>query len=1109
METTQQISENSAGREYIAFISYRHKPLDKQAAEKIQRAIEHYTVPREYRAQTGGKRLGKVFRDEDELPVSSSLSDSITYALDHSQYLIVICTPDLPKSAWCEQEIRYFTEKYGRDRVIAVLVDGQPQESFSPLLLHTYDEAGNITGDTEPLAANIAGKNHSIDRGAFRKEIVRVYASLIGCPFDALWQRERRRKMNRLFALVGASAVLLAGFSAVVLSKNAEITRQYDQIASQNEQITEQNRQITEQNDQITEQNEQITEQNLTLQRQLSSMQVDAGYTALSQYDIKKALESGLEALIPDEGGEELYDRRVRALFADALGAYDFEKSRTEKIYSQSVPITQLLAVKSEKKLLIADEVGSIHCIEVPSGNLLWEQFPHYSSIYDKSCELILPATNEFVLCKGSDFVSAYSLEDGTELWRYDYTSYRNGYSGYRGTGLRALSPDGKTLVLLDGNPDKEENSLLTAVDTSTGKKKAQIDLSSKDARILASVTDKWFYNTADFSKDGKRLAVAVFSQCLDENGEDKYIDGKGSTKEHRCDYYLIDTESWEILHDVYLDGFYNYGNSISYGCVLEEGTYNLLCAQYRSEFGGIVINTMNWEKEEYNTNTTTQTIPADDGIFYDDPYTNCAVPVLASGNRVAISSGSTLYLFNRDGTLYRGYAFTDAVLDAWWDDDVGQTITVLLASGAMIVYDSEKGYDAEDYSQGGVYRAQAFADGILDTEFLYDSKPDPDSMVVHTMREDTGSVLLTRIHTDTGRTELLKQPENANSYSGYVLLSPSGNRLFLFYYNSSTGYTVGVYDPVTYENLELVSFPELWGEPCVMDDTHFIIDNVIYGLDGSEETLKPQTGVSKRAFEISNDCESRILSSGKVLTVSEVLAGDTGMTYCWLDGVALEIDPKAGSSTKIPKSGANGLVIATPQGADQEMVVLDSGSGEIVTVENPYPASDTLLAIGTEKRVFAVCDRSQITVFNLETSVADVLDYEYAAREIQSLCFVPGDEYLLILTVSGRLDCWELSADTQVFSDTFKVYDTYAVSAWADHERDEIHVLLKSESSKYGRWIGIDQKAWIKIGESENVFLYLPQNGSLVEYNDEKYRVKEVYSLDRLAQIAREKLKG
>ena len=34
------MSSKGQAEEYIAFISYRHKPLDKSAAERIQRSIE-------------------------------------------------------------------------------------------------------------------------------------------------------------------------------------------------------------------------------------------------------------------------------------------------------------------------------------------------------------------------------------------------------------------------------------------------------------------------------------------------------------------------------------------------------------------------------------------------------------------------------------------------------------------------------------------------------------------------------------------------------------------------------------------------------------------------------------------------------------------------------------------------------------------------------------------------------------------------------------------------------------------------------------------------------------------------------------------------------------
>ena len=91
---------------YIAFISYRHMKLDTAVAKRLHRLLEHYRVPLRFR-KNGAKRLGKVFRDEDELPISSDLNADIYTALDRSDFLIVICTPETPKSMWARREIEY------------------------------------------------------------------------------------------------------------------------------------------------------------------------------------------------------------------------------------------------------------------------------------------------------------------------------------------------------------------------------------------------------------------------------------------------------------------------------------------------------------------------------------------------------------------------------------------------------------------------------------------------------------------------------------------------------------------------------------------------------------------------------------------------------------------------------------------------------------------------------------------------------------------------------------------------------------------------------------------------------------------------------------------
>ena len=72
-----QASGQTGERNYKAFISYRHKPLDMETAKKLHRRIEQYVIPKELR-RNGEKKLGLVFRDQDELPISNNLTENIS-----------------------------------------------------------------------------------------------------------------------------------------------------------------------------------------------------------------------------------------------------------------------------------------------------------------------------------------------------------------------------------------------------------------------------------------------------------------------------------------------------------------------------------------------------------------------------------------------------------------------------------------------------------------------------------------------------------------------------------------------------------------------------------------------------------------------------------------------------------------------------------------------------------------------------------------------------------------------------------------------------------------------------------------------------------------------
>lgn len=94
------------------------------------RALETYRTPKPLQSEAFPDRLGHLFRDEDEIPASSDLSDQIKDALARSDHLIVVCSADTPGSRWVRREIELFQEMGKGDRIIPLLIAGEPESSF-------------------------------------------------------------------------------------------------------------------------------------------------------------------------------------------------------------------------------------------------------------------------------------------------------------------------------------------------------------------------------------------------------------------------------------------------------------------------------------------------------------------------------------------------------------------------------------------------------------------------------------------------------------------------------------------------------------------------------------------------------------------------------------------------------------------------------------------------------------------------------------------------------------------------------------------------------------------------------------------------------------------
>lgn len=210
---------DDATPKFAAFISYSH--ADAAIAAWLHRAIEGYRVPGALVGTEGTHgpvpaRVGRVFRDEEELGAAADLSPAIGAALADAAALIVVASPRAAQSFWVGKEIAGFKQRHPDRPVLALIADGVPgdpeRECFPEPLRFRVDETGAVDRSVaqEPLAPDL----QKMDRDVARMKLI---SGLIGVPFDALVSRERRRTRRRMIIAGAAASVIIAVLATTVL----------------------------------------------------------------------------------------------------------------------------------------------------------------------------------------------------------------------------------------------------------------------------------------------------------------------------------------------------------------------------------------------------------------------------------------------------------------------------------------------------------------------------------------------------------------------------------------------------------------------------------------------------------------------------------------------------------------------------------------------------------------------------------------------------------------------------------------------------------------------------------------------------------------------------
>lgn len=214
----------SSHQRYMAFLSYSHD--DEKDAAWLHENLEEFRVPKRLIGQLTDvgpvpKRLSPIFRDRHELAAAADLGEEIEEAIAGSRFLIVLCSMSAAQSHWINEEIKCFKRLHREDRVLAVILDGEPfasdlpgrehEECFPPALRFHCDRKGRLTAQrAEPLAADLRESGDGRYMG-----LLKTAAGMLGVGLDDLAQREAHRRQRRMTIITAASLAGMLGTSGL------------------------------------------------------------------------------------------------------------------------------------------------------------------------------------------------------------------------------------------------------------------------------------------------------------------------------------------------------------------------------------------------------------------------------------------------------------------------------------------------------------------------------------------------------------------------------------------------------------------------------------------------------------------------------------------------------------------------------------------------------------------------------------------------------------------------------------------------------------------------------------------------------------------------------
>lgn len=1064
-------------RSYIAFISYRHTKRDAAIAKRVHTLIENYIIPKSLRKD--GKKLGVVFRDEEELPIASDLSESIRMALDASRYLIVICSPEANESPWVKREVNYFLKNHDAQDAFVVLADGEPKDVFPRELTYVLNKRTGEFQEVEPLAMDVRADSIGAALKKTNTYIKKLYAGMLGCSYDRLVQREKLRRLKRMMALTALCLVLVSCFIGMLFVKNRELSQRNEELQAAIE---------------------------LTLLRE-SEILVEQSDKALADGDTLEAIRYASDALYSAEVERPYYAPAERALFS----AMDVLKQEENTVLLSKIalehrsPIEMMACSADGSSVYTMDTYGLVNRFDAATGDLVWTVALSHDSLWllNVSCEFWYLSESNMLICHYENTVMALDGLTGASIWQLTLqntasTELYFDAEGQRLAYIEALYhtyPDDPSAYYTDYS-----FIALSALDGSLLHRIPMVRMDDLNPAYFFS----YFSNCPSGVFAGPDRFIGTFYEYVDGVSENCFYivnlkDNTTLVTQNECPHewtgrltpFYIGDDKALVVSEVY---------------DIDPETW-FFTYQLRLQCFDLQTNSRLWET------TVDGNVSSDDLCCLVPNAQDCVIGVgdlmlAVDSNSGEVLASTTLQadILHLESLADGLFAFTlaDGYCAIGWRNqsglhdsrsfgataDLPDTPAVLSCNGGLIqVYFTDNQIDGfsrlppEDGGGSMIYLSEDRCTAYIASVLRKPALPDP---IPVTAADATMS--------DIG--DFIDMNPQGKVLTGRVLLQD--------------GYGLAVVDPATH-SFEIIpldadlyfSFQQFYltGDGSRVlgcsnsGDVYSIqMDGTLTSIAESEDITLRIVGDTEYGGNRFNSDAARQTTDGRIL----IARSDGVELTWWLDG-------EEETSIPLPEAvcwqqdgglmlyemlhtGENGLIVlsdfaSTGTAALKNFAVYDLKKNRWTLVPDAAHGSyDRMIAFSESDPLFAVYDEDMcIRIYDGRSAqLLHCIPTELPAISIEEMRFLLDDRYICILTQDSQFIVYLVETGGIVFRTLLGSSYSSGVSTWVDGENDRLYLCMSSNDTVFC----IDTRNWEVLFEQENVRFYSPTQNEIYVYS-------------------------